>query len=198
MQLLQALEILTPMVGQTIEINENVANKGKFGHALEKFLELNLGSHHLDFEDGELKTCAVRNGNMKEDFKICKVWDKDYIESKLANMLLVLYDYDTGEIQSVQQMSILGHPIIRSQFDKEVDWLLEQPNINLISQRDTEVFLAKTNDTGNKVINDRALYIARAPWGYITGCGYSNRARKGKQFVKEMETYEQTKTGCAA
>lgn len=198
MKLQQALEILTPMVGQTIEINENVANKGKFGHALEKFLELNLGSHHLDFEDGELKTCAVRNGKMKEDFKICKVWDKEYIESKLANMLLVLYDYDTGEIVSVQQMSILDHPIIRSQFDKELNWLLDQPNINLVSQSATQVFVAKTNDTGKKAINDRALYIAGAPWGYIAGCGYSNRARKGKQFVKEMETYEQTKTRCAA
>ena len=42
MKLEQALEILTPMIGQTIEINENVANKGKFGHALEKFLELKI------------------------------------------------------------------------------------------------------------------------------------------------------------
>lgn len=198
MKLEQALEILTPMVGQTIEINENVANKGKFGHALEKFLELNLGSHHLDFEDGELKTCAVRNGKMKEDFKICKVWDKEYIESKLANMLLVVYDFDTEVIQIVKQIKILEHPIVRKQFDLDIDWLLAQPDINLVSQRATPVFVAKTNDTGRKAINERACYIAAAPFTYLAGLGYPKGCSKGSKFVKEMETYEQTKTGCAA
>lgn len=198
MKLEQALKILTPMVGQTIEINENVANKGRFGHALERFLELNLGSHHLDFEDGELKTCAVRDGKMKEPLKICKVWDKEYIESKLANMLLVVYDFDTRKIQIVKQVKLLEHELVRKQFDLELDWLLAQPNVNLVSESATEVFIAKTNDRGNKLVNERACYIAAAPLGYMLGLGYPPRARKGKDFVKEMETYEQTKTRCAA
>jgi hypothetical protein len=198
MKLREAYNLLTPLIGKTLEINENPANKGKFGHALEKHLKLNLGSHHLDFDDGELKSCAIKNGKMKEDFKICKVWNKEYIETKLANMLLVAYDYDTGEIQLVQQMSILEHPVIRKQFDKDLAYLIAQPDINLVSQKETDVFVAKTNDSGNKEINERALYIAGAPWGYITGFGYAPRARKGKKFVEEMKLYEQTETRCAA
>jgi hypothetical protein len=198
MKLREAYNLLTPLIGKTLEINENPANKGKFGHALEKHLKLNLGSHHLDFDDGELKSCAIKNGKMKEDFKICKVWNKEYIETKLANMLLVAYDYDTGEIQLVQQMFILEHPVIRKQFDKDLAYLIAQPDINLVSQKETDVFVAKTNDSGNKEINERALYIAGAPWGYITGFGYAPRARKGKKFVEEMKLYEQTETRCAA
>jgi hypothetical protein len=50
MKLQEAYELVLPMRESTINIEkETVANKGKFGHALEKFLELNLGSHHLDF-----------------------------------------------------------------------------------------------------------------------------------------------------
>ena len=195
----EALKILTPLIGQTIDIaGEKKNNKGRYGHALEKQLRLNLGSHHLDFEDGELKTYAIKNGKMKEDFKICKKWDKEYIESKLANMVLVVYDYDTKVIASVQHLSILEHPVIRKQFDKDLAYLLAQPDINLVSQSETDVFVAKTNDSGNKEINERALYIAGAPWGYITGFGYALRARKGKKFVEEMKLYEQTETRCAA
>lgn len=198
MKLREAYNLLTPLIGKTLEINENPANKGKFGHALEKHLKLNLGSHHLDFDDGDLKSYAIRFGKVKEDFKICKKWDLEYIMSKLTNMLLVAYDYDTGEIQSVQQMSILEHPVIRKQFDKDLAYLLAQPDINLVSQKETDVFVAKTNDSGKKFINERALYIAGAPWGYITGLGYAPRARKGKKFVEEMKLYEQTETRCAA
>jgi hypothetical protein len=199
MKLQEAYELVLPMRESTINIEkETVANKGKFGHALEKFLELNLGSHHLDFEDGDLKVCAIRNGKIKEDFKICKKWDKQYILEKLKNILLVVYDYDTGKIDSVQQLSILDHPIVRKQFDIDLDYILSQPDPNLVSQSETDVFVAKTNDTGNKEVNQRACYIAGAPAGYLFGYGYSSRARKGKQFVKEMEKYEQTETGGTA
>jgi len=198
MKLEEAHNLLTPLIGQTLEINENVANKGKFGHALEKFLKLNLGSHHLDFEDGELKTCAIKNGKMKEPLKICKVWDKEYIETKLANMLLVVYEYETGKVQFIKQIKLLEHKIIRKHFDKELSWLLAQPDVNLVSESDTEVFIAKTNDTGKKAINARALYIAAAPFGFMLGLGYPSRARKGKAFVEEMKLYEQTETRCAA
>ena len=111
---------------------------------------------------------------------------------------MLIYDYETGEILSVKQLSILKHSIIRKQFDKDLSYLLAQPDINLVSQKDTDVFVAKTNDSGKKAINERALYIAGAPWGYINGLGYPSKARKGKAFVKEMEQYEQTETRCAA
>lgn len=199
MKLQEAHELLFPLIGSTINTeNENVANKGKFGHSLEKFLKLNLGSHHLDFDDGDLKVCAVRNGKIKEDFKICKKWNKQYILEKLTNMLVVVYDYNTGEIESIQQLSILDHPIVRKQFDTDLDYILSQPDPDLVSQKETDVFVAKTNDTGNKEVNQRACYIAGAPASYLFGYGYPSGARKGKQFIKEMEQYEQTKTRCAA
>jgi hypothetical protein len=44
MKLQEAQELLLPLIGSTINTeNENVANKGKFGHSLEKFLKVNLG-----------------------------------------------------------------------------------------------------------------------------------------------------------
>ena len=113
-------------------------------------------------------------------------------------MLVVVYDYDTGEIESIQQLSILDHPIVRKQFDTDLDYILSQPDPDLVSQKETDVFVAKTNDTGNKKVNQRACYIAGAPAGYLFGYGYPSRARKGKQFVKEMEQYEQTETRSAA
>ena len=70
MKLQEAYDILQTMVGETIEIDENKANKGKFGHALEKFLELNLSSHPKDFEDGELKSCASKNNKLKRKDEI--------------------------------------------------------------------------------------------------------------------------------
>ena len=164
MKIEQAEIILKKLIGKSIPLeNTNKYNKGKFGHSLEKFLQLKLGSHHLDFENGELKSCASKNNKLKEDFKICKKWDKTYIKEKINNMLIVIYDYDTQIILSVKIFNILAHPIVSKQFDLEIDWLLKQIDIRKVSQKDTDVFVAKTNDTGNKDINDRALYIARAP-----------------------------------
>ena len=196
MKLQEAYDILSSLVGDIINVeNEKKGNKGKYGHAIEKLLHLNLGSHARDFEDGELKTCAAFNGKMRDDFKICKVWDKEYAEKKLENLLVLIYDYKTAEILAVKQFSILKHPIVRKQFDKDLSYLLAQPDINLVSQKDTDVFVAKTNGSGKKAINERALYIARAPASYLFELVYSGT--KGKTFVEEMKEYEQTETRCA-
>jgi hypothetical protein len=183
------------LIGSVIDTSaENKNNKGKLGHTIEKLIKLKLGSHHLDFEDGELKTVPISKGKVKEDFKICKKWDKGYIESKLEQMLVVTYDDSLSLILDVKIYRLLDHPIIKSWFNKEIDWLLEQPDINLVSQTETEVFIAKTNDTGNKAVNSRALYISGAVATYLFGLEYTSRMRKGKIFVKEMKAYEQTES----
>ena len=200
MKLQEACDILQSMIGEVIDVSEeNPNNKGRYGHAVEKMLGLKLGSHHIDFEDGELKTAPFKGNKIKEDWKICKKWNKQYIEEKLYNVLLVVYDYDTGIILSATCLgNLLDHPIIRKQFDTDLDYILSQPDPDLVSQTETDVFVAKTNDKGNKKINQRACYIAGAPATYLFGLGYGKSMRKGKNFVKEMEEYEQTEKGSAA
>jgi len=204
MTLEEARDILLPLVGQTIDASDfGNKNKGKYGHAVEKMLGLNLGSHALDFLNGELKTTGIvkvkDQYKVKEDFKICKVWDKNYIEAKLKNMLVLCYDYHTKEIISVQVYNILEHPLVREQFDKDVDWLLEQPDINVVSQTATPVFVSKTNGKGGNAPKERACYIAGAPASYLLGFDYPKGARKGKDQVKSWIEYnEQTEARQAA
>ena len=204
MTLEEARDILLPLVGKTIDASDfSEKNKGKYGHAVEKMLGLDLGSHALDFINGELKTTGViiANGKykVKEDFKICKVWDKNYIEAKLKNMLVLCYDYHTKEIVSVQVYNILEHPLVREQFDKDVDWLLKQPDINVVSASATSVFIAKTNGKGRGAPIERGCYIAGAPASYLLGFDYPKGGWKGKDQVKSWIEYnEQTEARQAA
>lgn len=191
MKLIEAFNIIKKYEGSNINQlleQENIYNKGNFGHAIEKLLSLKLGSHHLDFEDGELKTATISESKvLKEDFKIAKKWDKTYIEDKLSNNLVVVRD-SNNTIVRVCILNILKHPIYKKYFDIEFDRIIN--NMDTISQKDTVIWVAKTNDTGNKVKNDRALYLSRAFASHILGFGFG-RAIKGKIIQKEVIEYEQ-------
>lgn len=191
MKIYEAFEVLKQYENQNINeilYKENIFNKGNFGHSIEKLLNLKQGSHHLDFEDGELKTATISNtGFIKEDFKIAKKWDKHYLIQKMTNNLVVVRDLN-NTIISVQLIDFLSHPVYRKYFDIELEKIIS--NISTISQKDTVIWIAKTNDTGNKKINDRALYLSRAFASYILGFGFG-KATKGKQIQLEVLSHEQ-------
>lgn len=191
MEILEAFHTLKQYEGNNIKQileKENICNKGNFGHSVEKLLGLKIGNHHLDFEDGELKTASITNtGVLKEDFKIAKKWDKQYIETKLANNLVVVRDVNNTIIR-VSIINFLAHPIYKKYFDIEFSYI--EKNIDSISQRDTVIWVAKTNDSGLKSKTDRALYLSRAFASHILGFGFG-RATKGKSIQKEVIEYEQ-------
>lgn len=189
MRILEAFEILKTLEGSNLKSIGLTSNKGRWGHTVEKYLGLKLGSHHLDFEDGELKTATItKNGTLKEDFKIAKVWDKNYLIEKMANILLVVRDLDAN-IVAVKIIKPLSHPIYKKYFDIELE-TINSIGLDNISQSDTNIWVAKTNDTGNKKVNSRALYLSRAFASHLFGFGFGN-ARKGKIIYKEILEYEQ-------
>lgn len=171
-------------------INEDKNNKGNFGHTIEKLLNLKLGSHHLDFTDGDLKTGTLKNGQLKDDFKIAKSFDKEYLRQKM-NMLVVLRDQDNNIVYS-EHVNILDHPIYEKYFEKEID-RINEIGIDNISQSDTVIFVAKTNDTGKKEKSNRALYVSRAFMSHFLGFGFGN-AIKGKSVIAEILQYESSRS----
>lgn len=83
--------------------NDIIHNKGKSGQLLESvILNLKLSSAHLDFDDGELKSCCFyTDGTPKETIAVCVIKsifddllneEQDYTQSypyeKMANMLI--------------------------------------------------------------------------------------------------------------
>lgn len=190
MKILEAYKILKPLENTSLASLGLLTNKGVWGHTIEKYLSLKLGSHHLDFDDGELKTATVqKNGTLKEDFKIAKVWDKQYLEEKMASILLVVRDINNNIIK-VKVVKPLQHPVYKKYFDIELN-KISTIGLESISQSDTIIWVAKTNDTGKKVVNARALYLSRAFASHLFGFGFG-RATKGKQIYKEILEYEQT------
>lgn len=196
MKILEAYNILKNLEGQYLSILTS-GNKGHWGQELERFLGMSLNSKQLDFEDGELKTVTLKaNGVIKEDLKIAKVWDKQYLEKKLETLLVVVRD-TSNKIISVQLVKPLLHPIYRKYFNIEYDVIM---NIGLdaISQKNTAVWVAKTNDTGNKSINSRAFYLSAQFVSYILGFKHNSRKSMSKLIFKELAEYEQTKTRTAS
>lgn len=80
-------------------------NKGSIGQLLEGKIGLKSGSHHLDFEDGELKShkCRLKDGKIlpKETIALTKIssnnidnylessFSESLVGSKISNLLLV-------------------------------------------------------------------------------------------------------------
>ena len=158
-------------------------NKGANGIALQEILSLPQNNDRLDFEDGELKTFTVQNnGTVKEDFRICSVWDKSEIRKKLSTVLVVGRN-ELGQIVYCKIHKILDeNPLFNEYFDKELDLILEQGPMN-VSQKDTEIWVAKTQGKGGNAPKTRSLYISRPAAHFLFYGEYPARARKAKKIL---------------
>lgn len=160
-------------------------NKGANGVALEKLLGIKPGTKQLDFEDGELKTFSVNEkGEVKEDFRICSKWDKNYIKEKLKNVLVVGRNA-AGQIQHCKIIRPLENPIFKEYFDKEVDLIISKGPMNC-SQKDTAIWIAKTQGPGGSAKKTRSLYISRPAANVLFFGEYPAKARKGREIFRDM------------
>lgn len=167
--------------------HEHIDNKGAMGHVLEKLLGLKLGSDRLDLRDGELKTFHYNERNaVKEDFRITSVWNLDEIKEKLDCLLVVGASCPNNQIVFVKIVKPLENPFFLKQLEIEVPFIMEKGPMNC-SQKDTNVFIAKTQGKGGDAPKTRSLYISR-PWAHALLHGvYPAGARKGKHLVPEFE-----------
>lgn len=174
-------------MGKKIPINEHRKNKGAFGHSAEKFKGMPLGSHHLDFEDGELKTGQItRRNQLKEDFRVCSVWDKQYQIDKMKNTLVVLRDMD-NVIVYVEKMDLIANPVYYKYYHSEYDKIMDI-GLDNVSQSDTCVWVAKTQSQGGDAPKKRSLYMARSFASRLFGFSYPRV--KGKHIHNELDEYE--------
>lgn len=177
-----AYEILKGYIGEKFVSNVST-NKGGIGHSIEKKLGIPISSRHLDLVDGELKTVSLRGNVVKEDLKLAKKWDKQYLKQKLDNLLIVVLNEDKVVVD-VQKHSPLKNSTFSKYFDLEYD-KIESIGLDKISQRDTIIFVAKTNDSGKKEKNDRALYMSRAFVSLLLGYGVKTRKSGAEQIIEE-------------
>lgn len=185
MKILDAYKILKKDITLSIE-SEHINNKGAVGHQVEKLLGLKLNSNLRDFDDGELKTFHYNNKNqVKEDFRITTIWDLDKIEKKLSNVLVVGFD-SSNNFTYVEILRPLENTFILKKLREEVAFILEKGPMNC-SQKDTDVFISKTQGRGGDAPKTRSLYISR-PWAHaLLHRVYPPGARKGKHLVQEFE-----------
>jgi hypothetical protein len=185
MKIKEAYDKILPYLktGEVVLNKSTTQNKGANGVHLEKILGLSQNSNRLDFEDGELKTFTLTNtGAVKEDFRICSVWDKDEIRKKLDNVLIVGRDLE-GQIIYCKIHRILEENLIFSKyFDIEVDYILENGPHNT-SQSETEIWIAKTQSQGGNAKKRRSLYISRPAAHYLFFGEYPKLARKAKKIL---------------
>ena len=182
MKLQDAHRRLIEHIGKPINTEGEVStNKGAVGISLEKFLGLKQGNNPLDFEDGELKTFHLNErGAVKEDFRICSKWDKEYIKAKIANILVVGINTD-NIIVFCEVIHPLEHPIYSKYFDEEVDKILEKGPTKC-SQKDTEIWIAKTQGRGHGS-KSRSLYISRPAAHYLFYGEYPKGGRKARKVL---------------
>jgi hypothetical protein len=179
----EAYEILLKAKG--IKINGKNADKGSAGKKVEELLGLKASSKQLDFSNGELKTITLNNkGSVKEDLKIARKWDKTYIKQKLENILLVIKDHN-DVIEDVKLIKILDNKVYSKYFDIEFDKIMHI-GLDNISQSDTIVWVAKTNDTGKKEKNARAFYLSRQFLSAALGYPFSARKPEAKKIYEEL------------
>ena len=145
---------------------------------LKKLLGLPQGSHACDFADGELKTATLNltETGLKDDFRISSVWRDGYNEKKMGNMIVVTVSQD-GFIRGVYHLKILDDPKVKTVYDREFN-KIKQIGLDKISQRDTNFFVAKTQN------HSRSLYIARAFMSVLLG--YEFKGRKGYETYQEV------------
>mgnify|MGYP003660789574 FL=1 len=173
------------IIGQKIK-TKSKKNKGEFGQLVEYKIGLTPSSAHLDLDDGEIKTvCLKPNKQVKEDLKIAKVWDKDYLEKKMKNLLVIVRDTE-NTILSVKRCSPLNNPTFLKYFNSEFEQIMKI-GLDKVSQSDTIVWVAKTNDTGKKEKNARAFYLARAFVSALLGYEFSSTKRGAKEIYKEYK-----------
>ena len=181
----EAYNLITPYVhsAECVLAESTQKNKGANGMALEKILGIKPGTKQLDFEDGELKTFSINEkGQVKEDFRICSIWEKDYIKKKLENILVVGRNL-AGQIVYCKILRILEeNPIFKEYFDKEVDWIISKGPMNC-SQKDTEIWVSKTQGKGGEAKKTRSLYISRPASHYLFFGVYPPRAQKAKAIL---------------
>jgi len=185
MKIREAYEKLIELKDSSFLLDKSTkSNKGANGTFLEEVLGLKPGNARLDFEDGELKTFSLNDkGQVKEDFRICSVWDKDEIIKKLSNILAVGRDNLTGEIIYCEFHKILEeNPKFNEYFHKEVDWIISKGPMN-VSQKDTEIWVSKTQGEGGEAKKTRSLYISRPAAHYLFFGVYPPRARKAKAIL---------------
>lgn len=191
MKIIEAFNKLKPLEGQILPQTAST-NKGRFGQQLEIFLGLSLGPNKLDFEDGELKTVTLKsNGLIKEDLKIAKVWNKNYLEEKLDNLLIVVKD-TSNKIILTKLVKPLSNPVYKKYFNIEYEKIMTI-GLDKISQSDTAMWVAKTNDTGKKERNERAFYLAAQFVNVLLGLKFTSTKKTSKEVYKEIIQYEQTK-----
>ena len=166
------------LIGQRLEHNELPSNKGGNGVGLEKLLGLPQGSHACDFADGELKTATLNltETGLKDDFRISSVWRDGKKKKKMGNMIVVTVSQD-GFIRGVYHLKILDDPKVKTVYDREFN-KIKQIGLDKISQRDTNFFVAKTQN------HSRSLYIARAFMSVLLG--YEFKGRKGYETYQEV------------
>lgn len=174
------------LIGQKIK-TKNKKNKGEFGQLVEDKIGNAPSTTQLDLVDGEIKTvCLTPDNQIKEDLKIAKVWDKKYLKEKMENLLIVVRNKD-NIILDVKLCSPLSNPTFLKYFHSEFDKITEEIGLDNISQRDTIVWVAKTNDTGKKEKNARAFYLARAFVSALLDYKFSSRKAGAKEIYKEYK-----------
>ena len=180
----EAYEILSKAKGTKIESKN--ADKGIAGKKVEELLGLKASSKQLDFSNGELKTITLNNkGSVKEDLKIAKrIEDKVYLKKKLENILFVIKDHNDF-IVDVKVIKILDNEVYLKYFDIEHDKIM-RIGLDNISQSDTIVWVAKTNDTGKKEKNERAFYLSRQFLSAVLGYPFSARKPGAKEIYEEL------------
>mgnify|MGYP001273792564 FL=1 len=162
-------------------------NKGEFGQLVESAIGHAPSSAHLDLDDGEIKTvCLKPNNQVKEDLKIAKVWDKDYLEKKMKNLLVIVRDTE-NTIIDVKRCSPLNNPTFLKYFNSEFEQIMKI-GLDKVSQSDTIVWVAKTNDSGKKQKNARAFYLARAFVSALLDYEFNSRKLGAKEIYKEYKS----------
>jgi len=181
----EAEKFYKSIIGQKVK-TKNKKNKGEFGQLVEDKIGNTPSIAQLDLVDGEIKTvCLTPDNQIKEDLKIAKVWDKEYLEKKMENLLIVVRDKDET-ILDVRLCKPLSNPVFLKYFNSEFEQIMKI-GLDKVSQSDTVVWVAKTNDSGKKEKNARAFYLARAFVSALLGYKFSSTKRGAKEIYEEYK-----------